>query len=80
MCLAIPVKVVAVTGETAKVEIEGVRREISVMLVPDIKAGDYAIVHAGFAIGKLDEQAALENLQLIREIMDSEESENAGET
>ncbi|KPJ61243.1 MAG: hypothetical protein AMJ46_02785 [Latescibacteria bacterium DG_63] len=79
MCLAIPVKVVEIRGETATVEIEGVRREVSVMLVPDIKAGEYAIVHAGFAIGKLDEQEALENLQLIREVLDSGESKGAGE-
>ena len=45
-----------------------------------IKVGEYAIIHAGFAIGKLDEQEALENLQLIREVLESEEDKEAGET
>ncbi len=80
MCLAIPLKVMEVSGEKAIVEIEGVRREVSIMLVPDIKAGEYAIVHAGFAIGKLDEKEALENLQLIRNILDSDEGESDDET
>jgi hydrogenase expression/formation protein HypC len=69
-----------ISGETATVEVEGVRREVSIMLVPDIKAGEYAIVHAGFAIGKLDEQEALENLRLIRKIIDSDEEKSAGQT
>ncbi|UCF79079.1 MAG: HypC/HybG/HupF family hydrogenase formation chaperone [Candidatus Eiseniibacteriota bacterium] len=71
MCLAIPVRVMEVSGDTATVEIEGVRREVNVMLVPDIKVGEYAVVHAGFAIGKLDEQEALESLRTIREMLDS---------
>ena len=80
MCLAIPLKIVKVTGETASVEIEGVRRQVSVVLVPDIKVGEYAIVHAGFAIGKLDEKEALENLQMIREMLSFEENTDGTET
>ena len=80
MCLAIPVRVTEISGDRAAVEIEGVRREVSIMLVPDIKVGEYAIIHAGFAIGKLDEREALENLQLIRDVLNSDEGKGAGET
>jgi len=53
----------------ATVDMDGIRREVSVLLVPDIKTGEYAIVHAGFAIGKLDEHEALESLRLIRQVL-----------
>jgi hydrogenase expression/formation protein HypC len=73
MCLAVPAKVVELRGDAATVDMEGVRIEISVLLVPDIKEGEYAIVHAGFAIGKLDKHEALESLKLIRQVLKSEE-------
>jgi hydrogenase expression/formation protein HypC len=73
MCLAVPAKVVELRGDTATVDMEGVRREVSVLLVPDIRAGEYVIVHAGFAIGKLDEREALESLKLIRQVLRSGE-------
>lgn len=75
MCLAVPARVVEIHGDTAMVDMEGVRREVSVLLVPDIKMGEYAIVHAGFAIGKLDEHEALESLKLIRQVLKSEDEE-----
>jgi len=75
MCLAVPARVVEIRGDTATVDMEGVRREVSVLLVPDIKTGEYVIVHAGFAIGKLDEHEALESLKLIRQVLKSEVEE-----
>lgn len=75
MCLAVPARVVEIHGDAAIVDMEGVRREVSVLLVPDIKTGDYAIIHAGFAIGRLDEHEALENLKLIRKLLGSEAEE-----
>ena len=75
MCLAVPARVVEIRGDTATVDMEGVRREVSVLLVPDVKIGEYAIVHAGFAIGKLDEHEALESLKLIRQVLKSEAEE-----
>jgi len=68
MCLAIPSKIVSIDGDTAIIDVDGVKRQASVMLLNDIKTGDYVIVHAGFAIHKLDEASALESLQLMREI------------
>ena len=53
----------------ATVDVFGARREISLMLLPDkVEVGDYVLVHAGFAIAKMDEESALENLQLFREL------------
>jgi len=72
MCLAVPAKITELHGDTATVDMEGVRREISVLLVPGVKIGEYVIIHAGFAIGKLDEEEALESLRLIRKVLGSE--------
>jgi hydrogenase expression/formation protein HypC len=70
MCLGIPMKVLKIEGERAIAEIGGAEKEISIALVDDLKVGDYVIVHAGFAIEKLDEEEALETLELIREIIE----------
>lgn len=67
MCLAIPSKITAINGEMATIDVDGVRREASLMLLEAADVGDYVIVHAGFAIQKLDEAAALETLKLLRE-------------
>lgn len=70
MCLGIPMKVLKIEGERAIAEIGGAEKEISIVLVDNLKVGDYVIVHAGFAIEKLDEKEALETLELIREIVE----------
>jgi hydrogenase expression/formation protein HypC len=51
----------------ATIDVEGVQREASLLLLEDARVGDYVIVHAGFAISKLDEAAAQETLDLLRE-------------
>ena len=68
MCLAIPTLIKSVDGTQAEVEIGGVSRTISVALTPEAKAGDYVIVHTGFALSVLDEQEALETLQIFAEM------------
>lgn len=68
MCLAVPVRIVELDGATAVGEVGGVTREVSVMMCPDAKVGDYVIVHAGFAIQRLDPQEAEENLAIFREM------------
>ena len=77
MCLAIPARVVEVEGSVAKVDFgEGVLREVNVSLV-EAKAGDYVLVHAGYAIQVLSEEEAKETLRLWSEILEfQEESEN----
>ena len=70
MCLAIPAKVLEVNGDTAKVDFgQGVSREVNVMLV-DAQVGDYVLVHAGYAIEKLDEKAAQESLNTWRQVLE----------
>ena len=72
MCLAVPGKITEINGETARVDIEGVTREANISLLPDVKTGDYVIVHAGFAIERYDEADAKETLRLLRELVDAE--------
>ena len=72
MCLAIPAKVVSVTENSACVDFgEGVLREVNVTLV-NVKAGDYVLVHAGYAIQVLDEKEAQETIQLWNQILEVE--------
>ncbi|KON29456.1 hypothetical protein AC477_05895 [miscellaneous Crenarchaeota group-1 archaeon SG8-32-1] len=70
MCLAIPAKVLELNGNVAKVDFgQGVAREVNIMLV-EAKVGDYVLVHAGYAIEKLDQKAAEESLNTWREILE----------
>ncbi len=68
MCLAVPVKVLQIDGLKALVELGGLVRQASIMLMPDIRVGDYVLLHAGYAIQKLDEREAEETLSLFAEI------------
>ena len=68
MCLAVPVKVLKIDGKIALVGLGGLARQASLMLVPDTQVGDYVLLHAGFAIQKLDEKEAEETLRLFAEI------------
>jgi hydrogenase expression/formation protein HypC len=69
MCLAIPSRVTQIKDNLAKVDVDGVVRETSLMLLDDVKIGDYVIVHAGFAISKVDEEAALQTLEDMRSML-----------
>lgn len=51
----------------ATIDVDGVQREASLLLLEDAQVGEYVIVHAGFAIQKIDEQAAMETLALLKE-------------
>ena len=69
MCLAIPACVEQlVAGDSAIVNLGGVRKEVSLALVEDIAVGDYVIVHVGFALQKLDPEEAVLTLALFAEI------------
>ncbi|MFN3884363.1 MAG: HypC/HybG/HupF family hydrogenase formation chaperone [Rhodocyclaceae bacterium] len=69
MCLAIPARVVELLpDEMAVVDLSGVRKEISLALVEDVKVGDYVIVHVGFALNKLNPDEAERTLALFAEM------------
>jgi hydrogenase expression/formation protein HypC len=68
MCLAIPVKIVSIDGDEAETEIGGVKRRVSIALIPEAKLGDYVLLHTGYAIGVIDEAEAEETLKLLEEI------------
>lgn len=73
MCLGVPAMVMSVAGTSATVEVGGARREISVMLLEEVREGDWVILHAGFAISKLSPEEAQRTLQYLREISDANE-------
>lgn len=68
MCLAIPLQLVEINGKTAMGEAMGMRREIRVDFIEEPKIGDYVIVHAGFAIERLPEQQALDDLEAWEDV------------
>lgn len=67
MCLAIPSKIVKIENGLATIDVDGVRRKASLLLVEDAGVGDYVIVHAGFALHKIDEADAMESLRILKE-------------
>jgi len=74
MCLAIPSKVVAIKDKMGTIDVSGVRREVSLLLLPEeVALGDFVLVHAGFAIQKIDREAAEEAMKLIQEIAGKED-------
>jgi hydrogenase expression/formation protein HypC len=73
MCLGVPARVIEVKESFATVEVGGARREISVMLLDRVAAGDWVILHAGFAIEKLSPEEAEKTLALFKEITDATE-------
>jgi len=68
MCVAIPVKVILIKDTKGLIELGGLRKEIELCLTPDVRTGDYVLLHAGFAIQRLDEVEAKETLRLLEEM------------
>lgn len=78
MCLAVPARITEIRGNKATVDMAGVVRETSVKMLPGAEVGDYVIIHAGYAIEKLDEEEAARTVEMFK-MMDSlgaEESKN----
>ena len=69
MCLAVPAKIIKIENGMGTIDMEGIQREVSLLLQEDAKVGDYVIVHAGFAIHRIDEEEARESLRTLREIV-----------
>ena len=72
MCLAVPGKIVSIREEhgtrMAMIDFDGIQKDICLAFLPDLEVGDYAIVHVGFAISKIDEESALETLAIFKEL------------
>ena len=68
MCLAVPLKIIEINGEDAVAERDGVRRQIKVGFIREPKVGDYVMVHAGFAIERVDPAQAADDLDAFREL------------
>ena len=70
MCVAIPSRIISKEGLRATIEVYGARREVNLMLLPEeADVGDYVLVHAGFAIQKVDVEAGEESLKLFDEVL-----------
>ena len=70
MCLGVPMQVKAITDDLALCEIDGVQREASLMMVDGVQVGDYVLIHAGFAIERIDEAEAQLTLDALRAALD----------
>jgi hydrogenase expression/formation protein HypC len=78
MCLGIPAKVVEIeSSKEGKVDYLGTRVRTNFTLIDDVKVGDWVVVHAGFAISKLEEEEAQETLDLLRELAEYQDSYNS---
>lgn len=75
MCLSIPAKIIELEGEMGKASIGGSIIDVGLQLVEDIKIGDYVLVHTGFALEKIDEEEALKQLQVLKDLSDNPDGE-----
>jgi len=73
MCLAVPGKIIKIEGDTGEIDFGGVIRKANITMV-EAKVGDWAVVHAGFAIEIMDEEEAQDTLRLWNEVLDSDRS------
>jgi hydrogenase expression/formation protein HypC len=71
MCLGIPLKIIELDGKLALAEMNGIKKKVRVDLLPDIRLGDYVMVHAGFALEKMEKQQAEETMEAILELDDA---------
>jgi len=74
MCLAVPARVVELNGDSAIVDLDGIRKETSTVLLDEIAVGDYVLIHVGFALERIDPVEAAKTLKLFDELkaMDAE--------
>lgn len=82
MCLAVPSKIIEIDGPMATVDVMGLRKQVSLMLLPEEpKIGEYVLVHAGFAINKMEPAEAEEALKIFEKIFkEMEEQEKSWQT
>jgi len=68
MCLAVPARVVELNGDTAIVDLDGIRKETSTMLLDKVAVGDYVLIHVGYALERIDPLEAAKTLTLFAEL------------
>lgn len=68
MCLALPMQVINIEGDFAKVSSNQIEARVGIQLVPDVKIGDYVLVHAGFAIQIVDKTEAMKTLDVLNSL------------
>ncbi len=73
MCLAIPMQLVERQELEGTVELGGVRRAVGLALCPEAEVGNFLLIHAGYAIGVVDEEEARETLALLEQVIDDME-------
>ncbi len=76
MCLAVPGKVVSREGDELIVDFQGTQSQVGGMMTPDVGAGDWVLVHAGYAISQLDEAEAKKTWSYLEEIQEIREQED----
>ena len=84
MCLAVPGKILSISGDEpltrmAKVDFGGIQKDVSIAYVPDAKVGKYVIVHVGFALSVIDEEEAQKVFEYLKELDDLNELEENSE-
>jgi len=72
MCLAIPGEIVEIEGEHGTVDFGGTKSKVNITFIPDLKKGDFVIVHVGYAIHTMTRGEAEESLKLINEVLNEE--------
>ena len=72
MCVAIPGEIVSIEADSALVDFGGTRRAVSLALLDGAEPGDFVVVHAGFALHRVDPEEARQTLELLRGILDEE--------
>ena len=78
LCYAIPAKILEIDADTAKVDYGGIIKHANISLVDNVSAGDYVLIHAGFAIERLSRKKAVESLELIRNTVEIMDESNDG--
>ena len=68
MCLSVPAKVIETDGTSGKVDVGGNIVDVNLMMVEDVRVGDYVLVHAGFAIQKYEQDEARQTIALLKEV------------
>ncbi len=77
MCLAVPAKIKKIDRKEAFVDFGGVQKKISLGILSNVKIGDYVLVHAGLAIGKVKKADAEDTLRALEELKEASKYENA---